>query len=213
MKDLIQALPIELQQIIINYIPHYNFVNKNDTYIPPLVDEYIIFFIKNELIKNMYTSSYLINCSYYKKIIKNTLEELSLYYTTQFMELCNIHSGGATNIKNYYNTSLNIISFNITFKFIIVGKFFNSSTDDQLFRIGNSTICDNGISIFYYGTTTYIDYNEEDIKNEFYKIFFRHMSFSDTMQEIKSMNISKINYPYGINQHNISNTEILKSFI
>lgn len=213
MKDLILELPIELQQIIINYIPHYNFINKYDTYITPLIDEYIIFFIKNELIKNMYTSSYLINCSYYKKLINNTLKELSLYYTKQFMELCTIYSGGAINIKNYNNTSLNVISFNITFKFITVGKYFNSSTEDQLFTIGNSTIYDNGCSRIYYNTTIYINYTEEDIKNELYRIFLRHMSLSDTMQEIKSMNISKINYPYGINQHNINNIEILKTFI
>jgi hypothetical protein len=213
MTDFIQKLPIELQQIILNFIPHYNFVNKNDTYIPPLIDEYIIFFIKNELIKNMYTSSYLINCSYYKKLIKNKLNELSQYYTKQFMELCNIYSAGATNIKNYNNTQLNVISLNITFKFITVGQYYNSSTDDQLFTIGNSTMYDDGCCIVYYNTSIYINYTEEDITNELYKIFFRHMSLSDTMQEIKSMNISKINYPYGINQHNINNTEILKSFI
>jgi hypothetical protein len=213
MKDFIQNLPIELQEIIINFIPHYYFVNKNDTCIPPLIDEYIMYFIKYELIKNIYTSSHLINYSYYKKIIKNTLEELSLYYTKQFMELCNIHSGGATNITNYNNTSLNVISFNITFKFITVGAYFNGSTEDQLFKLSNSTIYDDGCSRVYYNTTTYINYTEEEIKNELYKLFIRHMSLSDTMQEIKSMNISKINYPYGIDQHNISNTEILKSFI
>ena len=213
MKEFIQELPIELQQMIISFIPHYHFVNKNDTYIPPIIDEYIMFFIKNELIKNLYTSSNLIYCSYYKKIIKNTLEELSLYYTKQFMELSYIHSEGANNINNFNNKSLNVITFNITFKFITVREYFTNSTDDQLFTISNSTLYDNGCSRVYYNTTTFINYTVEDIKNELYKIFLRHTSLSDTMQEIKSMNISKINYPYGLNQHSINSNEILKTFI
>lgn len=201
-------IPIEIKQIIIKYICPNKLINQNDTIINPIIDEHIKNYITNDLLKNLCISSYLMVNSYYKQLIKDKLKELALYYTKEFIKQCEIYSNNSVN-----NTSVNIISFNITFKFVKVGKYFNGSTDDTVFRLSNVILDNNICNITFYNSIRYIDNNEEYIKNELYKIFIRHLSFSDTMHEIKSMDMCRTNFPYGINNHDIYNNDILKVFI
>ena len=192
----ISCLPDEIQLIIINYLPMHKLISDN---IPILFHEYIMNYINTKLITNMYNIGYIYKFSIYQNIIDNKLEELALNITKKYMELID-SIGGPINLNNIVqkghinNSTISIIRLNLLLTYTTVGKYYNSSTEDKIFRLSSFNNFYDNIIHFYYYREVSVEYNEQSIKKTIICIFLQLMDYSDTTVDIKSMEIVKTSY-------------------
>ncbi len=201
------TLPDEIKLIIIKFLPLYKLITDNTL---PIFNEYIMNYINTKLLTDNYINGCLYKCELYRDIIDNKLIDITKSIAKKFME----YSKGIVFLNFNNPTPISIISVIIIFKFTTVGKHFNGSTDDILFKLSNSNMGYSGIcSVIFYGTSNYIDYNEYDIQNKLYCVLTRNIDLSDTTVDIKKMEMIKINYPSGFSNYHDYNEEVLIKFI
>jgi hypothetical protein len=213
-NELFISLPDEIKKIILHKVPIEYYLEKDEINIPNIIDEYILEYIEGNLLSDMSKSGYLNNTILYKKIVRDNVNNLALYYTNKFIYYANTHSGGIVHLNKYIDKEVNVISLNIIFKFTKVGNYYMGSTEGSNFIISNdSWNYENKCSKIYYNTTIFIDYTEDSIKNAIYNVLLRQMDNSDTTEDIKSMKIIKTSYPKGINNYKIFTEQVLYSII
>ncbi len=201
------TLPYEIKKIIINYLPFYKLSTNN---ILPIFNECIIDYINNKLLIDNYINGNLYNNELYRHIIDNKLIDITKSITKKFME----YSNGIVFLNFNSPAPISTINIIIKFKFTTVGKYFSGSTNDIVFKLSNSNMFyPNICSVIFYGTSTYIDYDENDIQNKLFNILIRNMNLSDTIVDIKSMEIIRTNYPNGFSNYNDYNEKVLIKYI
>lgn len=205
------TLPDEIKLIIISYIPCYKFITKDACNILPIFDKYIKDYINNKLLTDNYCNGRLYNSKLYKKIIETKLKDITLSITKKFME----HSNGIVWLNFDNPAPIYSINLIIIFTFTKVGNYFSGSIDDVKFQLSNTNYFDysNICNITFYGKSTYINYNENDIQNKLYNVLIRNMDLSDTTIDIKKMELIKTIYPNGFINYNQSYDELLIKYI
>jgi len=180
----ISILPEEIQLHIISFIPMCKLITDNP---PPIINEYILYYIENELLKDNYIAGCLYASNIYYKNVLLKVNEISLKMAKLFMKETD-KIGGLVHI---FNTDSEIISFEIIFKFTTVGKYFNGFKDYIKFSLSNYLINRDQCTGFYLDTTYGINYNEKSIRENIYRILFKNMHCSDTTIDIKSIQMIK----------------------
>ncbi len=202
--DLIN-LPDEIKLIIIGYLPITKLVSDNPL---PIFDEYIINYINNRVLTNMYYTGFLYRRSIYSDMVYDKIKEIADMIGEQFIKETNM-IGGPINILNQeLNQELNtIISLVIIFKFSTVGKRYNGSRDDINYCLTNSSLANNSCSWCYDGTMSCFEYTDKNIKTEIFRILIKNIDYSDTIVDIKCMELIKTN---GNNKYKLN---VIKKFI
>jgi hypothetical protein len=213
-NELFISLPDEIKKMILHKLPIEYYLEKDEITTTSIINEYITEYIEGNLLSDMSKSGYLNNTILYKKIVRDNVNKLALYYATKFIYYANTHSGGVVHLNKYIDKEVNVISLNIIFKFTKVGNYYSGSTDESNFIISNDGWnYINKCSKIYYNTTIFIDYTEDSIKAAIYNVLIRQMDYSDTTEDIKSMKIIKTTYPKGINNYKIFTEQVLYTII
>jgi hypothetical protein len=204
------TLPYEIKIMIIKYLPCYKFITKDTTSILPIFNEYIMDYINKNLLTDNYCNGYLYCNKLYRDIIEKKMFNIISSIVNKFME----YSNGIIYLDFNNPTPIHTININIIFKFTTVGKYFAGSTDDVVFKLSNSNIGYPDIcSVTFFGTSTFINYNENDIQNKLYSVLIRNMDISDTILDIKKMEIIETIYPNGFSNYNDFNDKVLIKYV
>ena len=180
----LSCIPYEIKLIIINYLPIYKLIIDNP---PPIFHDIIMHYINTKILTDMYISGILCKNDIYCDIINNKVGEISSNITKKFMRAVEEIDGPSSII----NENIPIISLKIIFKFTTVGKFYISNTDDIKYSLSSYSIYNNYFTWRYNDYTCTLEYTEENIQNEIFRILIKNMNYSDTTVDIKSMEMIK----------------------
>ena len=180
----LSCLPDEIKLIIISYLPISKLLASEPL---PIFNEYIMYYINTQLLKDMYKSGYLYKSPIYSDIIYDKINQIAENIAQGFIkEITNI--GGPTSVNS---VSTKIISLRIKFTFTRVGRYFQGSTDDFMYSLSTYGISENSCTWMYNNFQYGFQYSDENIKNEIWRILIKNMDHSDTTIDIKSMELIK----------------------
>jgi hypothetical protein len=180
----LSILPDEIKSHIISFIPMYKLITDNP---PAIINEYILYYIDTQLLKDNYIAGCLYESNIYYKDVCIKVNEISLKMAKLFMKETDKIGG----LVHRVNTDSQIISFEIIFKFTTIGKYCNGSKNDIKFSLTNYLINRGQCTGFYLDTTYGIDYNEKSITEDICRILFKNMYSGDTTIDIKSIQMIK----------------------
>ncbi len=201
-------LTLTEQEAMFNRFPIYRLVCKEAT-MPPIVHDYILYYIENRLFTNYKKSGYLMECVLYKDRVETRLNRYSVHLAKQFMDYCIQYPGGA--ISSHPTTPWHVVRINFEFTIPEVGPDWRSSTADFSHSIVNYGLTENSAASMYMDSMCMFEITHHHLSTHIYIILAKHMFHSKTHVQLSRITFNLDSYPDGFTVQNTMASTVLRT--